>query len=457
MANRHNNYSQRLIRSGLLHCCLFTVCAIFAQANEAAESRNPGEQADKQTISVSAALVERQSSLRQRIAAIESEAGPYSEALMEPLSELTNTYVELENYPEANRLLDQRLQLLRVVNGPTSVTQLPAVKELITYGIRQQNWRSVTEQFQFIAWLYTNNPETGAVEKLQALHELSSWHLAAVYLDELANRYFHRREHIKIVEWMLLLAEAEFGEHSEALVPWLYRSALAIYQYGAGERTAAIREPKAISTRIRRIIEESGNLEAEAMAMVYEADFVKLSGRMAPVNRMYLKARDKFGDAGIEEARIDAFFNQATMIPMAVFHFSIDSALAEQAPTIPESNFRTNAGIEITEFVEFLAWEEPLPRFVRPRRPERPSYISEAKTPIYSSLLQLEVNGRGLVNQVQVIASVPDDHRVRNHAEDGVSRIVFRPNPVNWWRSESRTVTVMYSYPPINRGPGLAN
>ena len=434
--------------------CLLTLWVFLPQELEAADSPAFETQDNESAIRLSNSLIAQQSLLKQRIAAIETELGPYTEALLNPLVELSKTYIDLGDYRESNRILSERLQLHRVLDGPTSLKQLPTITELISNGIQQKNWTQVTEQFQLVDWLYTNNSKISVEEKLKALNDVAAWYLAAVYLDRLENQLIHRIEYIELTERMLDLAEQELGKDSELVIPWLYQSSLAIYQYGAGVKTAARNRPSMISKRIRRIVERGDKLEAVAMAMVFEADVMKLSSPIAPANRLYLQARKTFREAGIDEARIDAFFNQATIIPMAKFHFSIDSAMAEQEPFNSESILNIETDDEINEVMEFIAWQELLPAFSRPRRPGRPASISGARTPIYSTLLELEVNTRGYVNSVRTLGSVPDDHTVRNHAERGVSRLVFRPNPVNWWKAQKRTVNLLYSYPPKNINQG---
>ena len=55
---------------------------------------------------------------------LEEQHGPYDRALLEPLGELANLYVENGILDRADSLLDRQLQLLHVSEGPDTFSQI---------------------------------------------------------------------------------------------------------------------------------------------------------------------------------------------------------------------------------------------------------------------------------------------------------------------------------------------
>ncbi|MEX2132209.1 MAG: hypothetical protein WD772_12070, partial [Pseudohongiellaceae bacterium] len=162
---------------------------------------------------------------RQQIAELESLHGPYDGALLEPLSGLTNVLIQAGEFEEANSLLNRRLQLLRTVDGPANLQQVPILLEAISNNIRLGEWRDVTSQFQFIRWLHGQDGSDPS-QQLSAMDDVASWLLAMVYLDDPRNRTRNFLDARQIQREILSLAESSWGEDSEQLIPWLYRQAL---------------------------------------------------------------------------------------------------------------------------------------------------------------------------------------------------------------------------------------
>ena len=439
---------------------------------EAADSIPTDKLIGESALSVSNRISEEISSLREQISFLESEYGPYHQALLTPLRELTHLQVELKNFQGAERLLERRLQIHRIVDGPSNLTQLDTIFDLISNEIREQQWQSVTDQYEFIQWLVYNNANANVEQKLDLLSDAASWHVAAIHLDTNENRMLHLTEYEKTIDSIVTLAEAEYGQESPQLVPLLYKKAMERYlqftftqatdelyaqhrehqgesgPYSTNRSLASLRKcylsnSHTLLKEIRDIVETTDDPETLGMAMVDEAACFRLYKPRAPVSRLYLEARRKLVESGVSEKKIDTFFAQPTIIPVAEIYLSINSALAGQE-TFDQKMNTSEKEAESVRISEFIALESSL---LISRRRDASRIIADAEQDLNSVLLQLEVRRDGFVGSIKVLGSTPDETRVRRHGVDAAKLLTFRLNPINRWWSAKRTTTLLYRYP----------
>ena len=395
----------KLFARGALHTLCVTACAVtVATASPLLAWAQPTDSdAVNLFVDISTQFTLRVEELEREIADAESTGGPYAEQLREPLTELTHLYVDSGNYDEAEQLLNRRLQILRVNEGPGTLSQLPAIMELMTNDLRQGNMSGINDQFKFLTWLHTRNPNAPTVERLDALANLATWHQAAVYVDSPEKRVLHFMDYRRTTETMLQMAEEEFGLDSIEAVPYLYREALLKWHqfsfsraedelsheyYRAGGRYGRfLDEALRIVRDIQDIVDEQGDAEARALALVFEADFIKLVNPIAPSNVKYRRARELLLEAGLPENDVQAFFRQATVIPMARYHLTLADAISEQEPELLTVNMDTEetSGPRDMHIVDFVAWNESLP-FAR--RPQPSRLVERIGVPMRSTSLE---------------------------------------------------------------------
>ena len=125
-------------------------------------------------IEISSRITEQIDSFNRQIASLESEFGPFDLSLLEPLKSLTELLVDLGNFDEASSLLNRRLQLVRVIEGPQSLSQIPALIELIENAIRRQQWQDVTDAFENIYWLQSRQQLADPSTVFEALNTLQT-------------------------------------------------------------------------------------------------------------------------------------------------------------------------------------------------------------------------------------------------------------------------------------------
>jgi hypothetical protein len=434
------------------------------QAGMAADALPVEEAPDESLVAASVRLSQQISLFDQQIASLESDYGAYDRNLIEPLQALVALQIAAGAFEEANRLLGRQLQLQSILDGPASFDQLPLLAELISNDIRRQQWQSVTERFEYIQWLHTQNPASDTASLLRAMGDTRAWHLASIYFDSPDNRINHFLSSREIQSDILRLAEEEYGEESEALVPWLYNFAVELYrayafleskdELGADAKDYIARHEgrgqtyflrQALSTvkRLRKIVEGMADPEAEAMAMIYEADFLMLrdNGNAA---KLYRSAKLKLAEAGINEAQIEDFFSRPVVIPVEHYHHSLEQALAEQTGY----GYTVQAGIEGADdsvhLGDFIALNESVP-FAR--RPVLPALAAAASTELATTQLLFSINSRGTSSNAKAQESDPDTVRVRRDAIDAIESMHFRPKFVQrrWRRIED--VTINYLYP----------
>lgn len=435
------------------------------QISLAADAPLSEEQTESSAVALSAELEQRRQQFSVQIDSLQSDYGPYDYRLLEPLQGLTAALIEAGEFEEAATILNQRLQVLRASEGPANLSQLSFIAETISNDIRLQNWQSVTDRFEFIQWVHGQNPEADAASLLDAMNDASAWHLAAVYFDSPRARVRHFLESREIRRDMLSIAEDTYGKQSEELISWLYAAAVEKYhvvaflrskdELGVASREGISRmegrNPKSyliqaygIVKRIREILDTGDDLEAQAMAMIYVADFQMLRG-LGTAASLYRSAGEKLQQAGIEQQQIDDFFARPVVLPVNQFHLSVEEALAQQSAN---GYFIEPAGENRDESIHmenFIAWNESLPYA---RRPAMPELARSAVEQLNTVEVLFSINSRGKSNDAEVQASNPDTVRVRVDARDAVEEMQFRPRFVNgrWRRVED--VTMQYLYPP---------
>ena len=235
----------------------------------------------------------------QQIAELETEFGPFDQSLIEPLNILSDLYTEIGNLVEANTILNRQIQLLRIAEGPDTFSQVPVVESQIVNNVRMNDLEAATNNFENIQFVYLQNPESTTIQKLQAMDQLRHWHFTALNLGEKIDRINHFRISRAILDDMLQIAEDELGEESHEIIPYLYKAAIEkyhlltylfshdelganayddIFEMEAIQPTDYLRQGYEIVKDIREIIQQSSDIEADAMAAVYEGDFRMLLG-----------------------------------------------------------------------------------------------------------------------------------------------------------------------------------
>ncbi|MDP6416622.1 MAG: hypothetical protein QGG54_16560 [Gammaproteobacteria bacterium] len=176
----------------------------------------------------------------------------------------------------------------------------------------------------------------------------------------------------------------------------------------AGGQRSYLREGFNVVERIQEIVETLDNPEVEAMAKLYVADFQLLmrerrnmlfGGRLATTtrgnsSRTYRDAMEMLQEAGVDQAKIDAFFQRPVVLPVSEYYLSLDAAMAQQAATGYAVNTSEEGESSVTtvHMGDFIAWNESLPFAHRPATPELIEPLSEE---LISVSLRFTINSVG--------------------------------------------------------------
>lgn len=432
-----------------------------AQYTLAADATVIDTKDSESAVDVSNRVIAEIATIQAEIDAAETAYGPFHVDLLEPLQRMIALQVGLESYQEVDRLIDRYLQINRINQSLSSYSQLPVLVERISNDIRLERWDSINDRFQFMTWIFAQRSSFDTEDLLSLLDEFAAWNLAAVYIDIPEKRAEHFMDYRVVMENAIEFAEREYEPQSASLIPWLYREAMMEYRGMTMQRTGdelrlgpsagSLDDALSAIRRIGSIVDQLDSPEAAGMAMVYEADFVKLANDLGR-NRnygsseaLYRQAVDKFREIGLEEETISAFFKQPTILPMNQFYTSIDSAMQEQKP-VELATLGIGFDTDVEEVMEFIAWNESL-RFTR--RPEKTSLIAGLNTELNSVILQFSVDKHGNATNIDAVSSLPSSGPPRAYARNAVERFTFRSNPTaSRWRSEKRPVNLLYRYTP---------
>ncbi len=404
----------------------------------------------------------------EALAEIEARGGPFDPMLIEPLQAMTRLLEERGEHQRVAELQQRRLALMRTNLGLESPRLIPLLREMVLTGIRIGAAEQVTDHLRLIRHLSAAEDDPESL--LRAMDSLAHWHLTGGAADSSQRRardFFKARELIEEAEDVALELH---GEDNPALAPWLYRGAMNLYQLvavintnaglsgpalrelvrhdgGMKLRTSArgfsfnpigattvtpvvergelvgelyLREAMGKIDDIGEIFASADNPEAEAMALIYRADFQLLLGRGTAFGQ-YRDAIGLLREAGIAEDRIEHFFSRPQPLPADRFHATLEAAIADHEAAL--AAWRPQAGDAI-HVPPFAAWDQSAPNM---RAPLSANAFWELPPNHHAIELEFNISSRGGVSSVEIIAAEPDDRRSRRLARDAARQLRFRP------------------------------
>ncbi|MEX0619605.1 MAG: hypothetical protein WDZ76_03390 [Pseudohongiellaceae bacterium] len=406
--------------------------------------------------------------LRGQIAELELEHGSFDLVLLEPLQSLTQALIEIGEFGSADTLLNRRLQLLRSESGLSNPEQIPIIEEIIKNSMRLGNWKTVQRQYEHILWLRKQDANADVNQVLEAMDDVAHWNMAMVSLDHPRNRTQNFLDARELQRDIVRVAEKEFGDNSFALVPWLYKQALNQHRllaflasddelsYDAREDILMkealsgadyLRSGLHIIYRIEEIAGRMNDLEAEAMARIYAADFQFLLNLGTSI-AVYGEAVELLEQAGVSQDRIRTFFDRPVILPVDQFFFRLDDAIAHQQrrDDILDQLTGDADNWEGVNLGGFVAWNESL-RFAQ--QPPLPS-LAEGVIDMNLNVVEarFSVSAKGFSTIPDILASDPDNIRARTDARDAIASLPFRPPIVDGRPRRSEEILLRFAYPP---------
>jgi len=310
--------------------------------------------------------------------------GTLDARLIEPLEQLADKLIQLNQFEEAHSLLDRAMQITRVDAGLYTEAQRPLLQKKIANFVSQGDWESARENMEHLLWLYSNKSMRLNRTLIDDLLDLSRMHTRALAEDNIYWQGYHFRKSAQI-RWLALgVAETLWGEFDERLVPIIYAQ---LRQYHL--QTVALARGGPTSYSLRQIApgsdimrdrsdvsesyyltgvgllgglysiyaeSESPNPEAVAMANVYLADWHILYRQPGIASETYTQAYNELVAADVEGTLINEFFSRPMVIPDTQFYPTVEAAVAAQRNKVVVAGNENSEG-----YLSFSEWSTALP------------------------------------------------------------------------------------------------
>jgi hypothetical protein len=438
---------------------------------------------------------------REQISDLESEYDAYYPGIQEPLSGMVSLLIESGDYEQVVELQNRQLQLARSNLGLIDLSLIPLLEEIAANQLRLGDWVAVSDSLEHIRYVIASQPEPDVEQQLLAMDRQAQWFMSRVHLDGEVRSFFQGRQ---VYEQMVSLAEETYGENSLEMINWLYKEAYNIFQlvellnargrFGSDAIDRLIREdgqgrlqssrggfvsvgnapywgPSVISqsplrsnsttpiidsgsrigekylreglnivTRIEDLLDEGDDAEAKGMSLIYHGDYQVLVG-IGLANRSYRQAKEQLLEAGLDESRIELFFNTPTLIPAPEYFTRLEDAIAHQQGHSME--IADDAG-QISTGMIFTAWSEDLPS----------TSLSIMNAPFLDYELQYDqvefefnLSRSSRITSVDILSVSTDNRSVRRRANRAIRDIKFRPSIVQGETNRVRNLRLRYLFP----------
>ena len=440
---------------------------------------------------VSSELVADRQNYEAQLADLESQFGPYDRSLLEPLQSLTDLATTDADFERVAELQNRQLQVMRTVLGFRHPDLIPLLQDIVSNDIRLQKWEQISDHLEHMHYLITGDEAHSTAAILEVMKQQAYWYLARVYLDqgELRARNFMKARQLS--SDMLELAEAEFGEDSEAMIPWLYQTAMTEYRLvellnaddGIASDTidrliqeegvarlqlyrgsylelgnrlgnnnlipivegdeivgeAYMRDAQNAVKSIGEIAETKGDLEAQGMALIYEGDMQRVM-QLGTAFRKYRDARELLLEAEIPDEKIEQFFNQPAIIPYPELFLTLDAALAFQQASMQGIDNYESGQVHLGLLT---AWQKGVPNVPEP---DATAAFLNVDLVYHYADATLSISSSGKVSSVEVIAAYPAESSAERESWRALREIQVRPAIVNGRAKRTRDIHIRYRF-----------
>jgi len=326
---------------------------------------------------------------RTLLSDMQDSLGSMDPRLLEPIEQLADSLMRLNQFDEAHHYLDRAIQIVRLEDGLYTEYQRPLLVKKIENYTNLGDWESARENLKHLSWLYSTKSRRVNENLVEDLLGLSRIHQRALVEDDSFFQAFHLRQSARARGTALAVAEAIWGRADERLAPMIYDQLKQLHL-----QTAALWHGGPASTLLRQVAPgvgarssrfdvnneyyflglrlldelqwiytegETQNLEGLAMAKVYLADWHILYGKPGRAEETYRLAYEGLLSAGVKASLLEELFSQPTIIPDAQFY-----ATAEDAVVAKRSQIVTLGNNNSQEYLTFSEWSSALPNVRSP-------------------------------------------------------------------------------------------
>ena len=292
---------------------------------------------------------------RQLLEQLEDTYGRWDPRLLESLEQLGNQLSELGEYEDANKVLDQAIQITRISEGLFTRSQLSLQFSKIDNLIDVRDWKRANQLMEYLVSLLNRRENIVDDEFVQALLRLADLHLRGVAEDGTVRQSTHIKYAARLTERTLNLAVSAWGPNDLRLPAIIYKRVVQLHL-----QTRAVEVGGSISIGLRSIsspglarprrdvlleyyfsgLSRLGQIrtiylnqatpapEAVAFADVYIGDWQVLFSNQGGAERSYLSAYNGFRNANIDRQAINRFFHSPILLPAISLHSNWEEANA---------------------------------------------------------------------------------------------------------------------------------
>ncbi len=314
---------------------------------------------------------------------------PMDARLVEPIEELADQLMALDQFDEAHALLDRAMQIARVEDGLYTERQRPLLRKKIDNFANRGDWERAREGMEHLFWLYTTKSKRVDDALIEDLLELSRVHLRGLAEDSNFMQGYHFRQSAQI-RWIALGVAAKlWGETDERLAPIVYAQLRQLHL-----QTVALWRGGATSSALRKVAPGSeimqdrdavnevfyltglgliNNLyaiysqgevpkpESMAMTTLYLADWHILYDNPQAATETYRRAYAELIAAGVNTELVNELFGQPMVIPDTEFYATVEAAVVAQR----ERLIAEGEG-NVDSYLSFNEWSSALPNVRSP-------------------------------------------------------------------------------------------
>ena len=322
----------------------------------------------------------------------ELDLGRYHMGLVEPLEQLADRLMSLNQFDEADDMLDRAVQITRIYDGLHTPVQLSLIKKRIDNFSNRAAWDDARDLMEYLFSYYLRVPVLLNENLIEDFLILAEQHLRGVTEAPEEEQGFHFYRAHQLNWAMISTAKKLYGESSPELVPLLYRQVQHFYMHrkihdNVGAQSSGLRRSLRDTSRRDRMVSQLKRVEIEriyyfeglalldeigniftqgdvpnhmgqAMTQLYLADWLNLFDYAEDAASAYASAYKSLRDAGASPEQLNELFNLPKILPVQSFYASVDEAVND--PVVASALTNANAGNGIPQFV-LTEWSTAIP------------------------------------------------------------------------------------------------
>lgn len=166
--------SSRSLRASCLAASILLFVAVTASEGSPVTVDPPPAESGASTSSL-AAQVEHLNILRERVAQLQSQQGLYDPGLLNAMNGLSEALISVGELREANNIVEQQIQILRVTDGLYTDGQIALVHRQLSIMAAQRNWLGMQDRLVYLSWLLERSQTLSDSEKISNIKVMRDW------------------------------------------------------------------------------------------------------------------------------------------------------------------------------------------------------------------------------------------------------------------------------------------